>query len=494
MKKMSEMGIRTPEQIRDDMLRDMQNAAIESGRLEPDVSPGSFDYIRATALSGHLSLIEANNMMLAEQLFLSGAVGEDLEERAAEHDIYRRPKSGSIGRIIITNSAPSPVATGAQLTGPTGLRFEVTTGGSFGNGLPIEIRSLDSGRATNLEAGTVLQWSAAPPFADPRVVVAPGGLVNGDEDETDEELRARVIDHQSSPPAESNAQAMVERAEKSTPAVQKAFAYAALLGPSTYALAVAASPTETNKSRAVEPVTVTNVVAPAVAGSHMDSLHPLVVSVVDETVDYLSIGLSLPAALAAQGQGTGGGWVNGQPWPPAEPAKGYLAKTGLVSSATLFNVKVAAEPIDTVSRISWVHPTSGRLYTATVVAHENSGTDSWLITLDMPFTGITAECVVWPASERQEAYVAALYGAFALMGPGEMSSQPSVLRRSARHPLPSMSFPYSLGATQLRALSDSGPEVLAAQYLGTPTRMTPTVNGSAPRILVPKHFGFYPIP
>lgn len=491
---MLDMGARTPEQIRDAYLRDIKNAAIDAGRTPPDIGPGSFDHIRATALANHLSLIEANALVIGEQLFLDGAVGADLERRAANHSIERRLKEGSVGPVILTSSAPSPVAAGAQLTSVNGTRFEVTTGGLYANGDEIEIAAIDSGRATNLPEGTVLQWVNAPPYADVKTAVGPGGLVNGTEDETDDELRARVMDRMRHVPTESNHQAMVERAERSNSSVQKAFVYMALKGPSTYALAVAASPTDTNRSREIPATTITNVVAPVVAGSHFDAVYPQIVSVVDEPVQYLSIGLALPAAHSATTPGIGGGWVNGQPWPPAEADNDYRAVvSGPIQNAGRFPVIAEARPVAGVTRISWLSPVDWRLYSSTVIAVD--GTEGyWIVQLDRPFTGIAPGHVIWPAAENQAAYVAAILKAFALMGPGEMTDQASVLKRSARFPAPSQSWPYSLGATQLRAISDAGNEVLSTQYLGIPSRSTPTVSPVAPRILVPQNIGFYPIP
>lgn len=504
-KGMAEMGVRTVDQIRDAHLRDLRNAAVSNGRPMPDTAPGSFEFIRSTALANHLALIEANGLTVNEQLGDDTAVGADLERRAGLYGIFRRAKAGSVGLIVLAGSQPTPVAAGQQLVSTTGIRYAVTTGGLFdplpanGNNL-IEVAAIDAGDATNLPEGDVLQWVQAPPYADPKASVGPGGLVNGVEDETDDELRARYLDHRRAPPTESNHQAMVERAEKASASVQKAFVYMALLGPSTYALAVAAAPTATSKSREVKQITVDNIVAPAVAGTHFDSVYAKIVSVVDEEVEHLSIGLALPAARSAVTPGPGGGWVNGQPWPPAEVAYGYRAEVGAVVTAAEFFVTCDAEPIDGVSRISWLSPenlaapkSSWTLFTATVVSH--SGTPgNWGIVIDRPFTGITASCLIWPAAERQEAYVKAILEAFALMGPGEMSDQPPVLKRSARYPLPSSSWPYSLGASQLRRLSDAGDEVLAARYLGAPTISTPTVDGTAPRILTPKHIGLYPNP
>lgn len=483
------LGARTPSEIRDAMLRSFENHARDAGLPVPDLSPGSFDYVRATLLGEQQSLIEAFALFVWQQVSSGQWVGEQLDRVVAKHGLSRRTKAGSIGKVTFTSSAASAVPTGAQLTSATGIKFEVVTGGVYADQDPIEVRAIDTGVSTNLDEGTVLQWVSAPPFADAKVRVGPGDLINGVEDESDAELFARYLAKLRTPPTESNAQALCERAEDSHPAVQKAFCYPALLGPSTYALAVAAAPTASDKGREVAALTVTNEVAPIVAGTHLDALHPKVVSVVNEQVYWLSIGLSLPAARSAGG--AGGGWVNGQPWPPAEPEHGLFSSVYSASSSTRFVVVASADPIIGVSRISWLSPNDWKLRTATVVDASRLNDDHVEVTIDTPFVGIALACMVWPAAERAQAYVDAILQAFELMGPGQMSDQESVLRRSTRHPAPADGWPWELGVEQMKYLTDAGPEVRAASiYYASKT--TPTVSDVAPRILTPLHIGFYP--
>jgi hypothetical protein len=115
--------------------------------------------------------------------------------------------------------------------------------------------------------------------------------------------------------------------------------------------------------------------------------------------------------------------------------------------------------------------------------------------VDSPFPGVTVGCYVWPQSLKQADYVAAFLAAMALMGPGEKSSNTSALIRGYRHPIPSLSWPYSLNATVLKSITDVGDEVLDVSYLArsTTTPAVPAAVTDPPNILIPRHVGFYPI-
>jgi hypothetical protein len=77
------------------------------------------------------------------------------------------------------------------------------------------------------------------------------------------------------------------------------------------------------------------------------------------------------------------------------------------------------------------------------------------------------------------------------MGPGEITNNSTYLLRAFRHPTPQASWNYNLDATQLRALEDVGPEVLAATYYYRQYTL-PNVT-SPPSVLVPFHLGFYAV-
>jgi uncharacterized phage protein gp47/JayE len=485
-------------EIRDDILRVIRNGLIARGVANPNVTKNSDEYVRAQSVANELEVLHANALIAADQLMDDTATGENLDRLAAIVGLSRRAASGSTGFVVVAKAtAASTVVSGTQLIDASGLRYQVTAGGTYNNGDYIPIASIDTGPETNLPAGSILQWAGgAPGFLAPTIEVAAGGLVNGSAADTDEELRARLIARKQTPPASGNWQDMVEWAETSHPAVQKAFAYPAIQGPATVHIAVTASPALHNKSRMVDSTILASYVATYVKGKTPEHVDVTVTTVAEQNAD-VAIALSLPAAPTSSPPGPGGGWIDASPW-PSYAATGYC-DVGTVTSSTVFQVRADTAPIAGATRIAWVRPyvdgseLDWMLYTATVLSYTGPSGNMYTVTIDKPFPGISTGCFVWPQCTRQQAYVDAVLDHFALMGPGEKTSNASALIRGFRHPVPSTAYPYSLDAKLLRSLSDAGEEVLDASYnyrsITTPS--VPASLTSAPNILIPRHIGFY---
>lgn len=491
--------------VRDDVLRTIKNGLIKQGVQTPYVGPASDWHITATALGNEIAVIGANAIVSADAMMPDSAVGTDLKRQADIFELTEQAAAGSVGTIVITASAVSPIETGRELTDAAGLRYEVTIGGSYANGATVPIRAIDTGDATNHAEGDILQWVSAPPYCSDKAAVGPGGLVNGIDAEDPEALRARVLAMYRNPPGAGNWEHVAQLAEESSPSVQKAFVFPAVQGPSTVHVAVAAAPTASSKARSVATATLNGEVSPYVIGKLPTHAYVVLTTVEDVDTD-IAVALSIPDAPTANPPGEGGGWTNGTPWPNVDGTSAFRVSATSVTSSTVFTVDASTAPTPNVTRIAWLSPTEWKLYTALVTAYSGSA-GAYEITIDAPFTGIEAGAYIWPECQNAQVYVDAILDAFALMGPGEKTTNTSALIRGFRHPTPSTAWPYSLGPAMLRAVTDSSDEVLAAQFLyrtdGTTTlsgasgQLTPQVPVAvtdAPRILVPRHIGFYPIP
>lgn len=496
---------RTPEEIRDAALRTLRVMLIKRGTQDPNVGPGSDFYAEFTAIANETAVLEANSVLNADRAMEDTAVGEDLLRLGALRGLSPRPAVGSLGTVILSSSATSLVATGTQLRDTVGLRYEVTTGGSYANGATIPVAALDSGDATNHAEGDVLRWVAAPPFADQKALVGVGGLVNGADAEDEDTFRERLLARLQTPPASDNWQHVVELAEASTPVVQKAWVYPAVQGPSTLHVAVAARPTATNKSREVAGTTMVGTVRPYVAGTVTE--HAYVVSTtVDDVPSDIAIGLTLPNSPAGSPPGPGGGWLDGTPWPTVNGTSFHKVAVTAVTSTTVFTLDAQTPPVDGVSRVAWVSQTDWTVKTALVISSSGT-TGAYVVTIDTPFVGVAVGDLVFPASERQAVYLAAVLRTYKLLGPGEKTSNASALIRGYRHPPPSQGWPSSLGGHFLKALTDSGEEVSSATWLyrdddlaaattGTqaPRTLSPPASiEDAPRIFIPRRIAFYPL-
>lgn len=490
---------------RDDMCRTMRHGLMRIGVANPNVGPKSEWFVLFTAVGNELAVIGANAVIKTDQAMPDSADDEDLERSAALFEVLKQDAGGSVGAIILESSAPSPVTTGAELTDSSGLRYRVTIGGVYDNGAEIPIEAVDVGDATNHAEGDVLQWASAPPYASDKALVAPGGLINGTDAEDNEVLRQREFSVLRNPPGGGNWAQYAEAAEKSTPRVQKAFVYPAALGPSTVRVVVVAAPTATNKHRDVAPVILNGIVAPFVVGKMPGHAHTAITTVQSVPVD-IAFALSLPEAPTANPPGPGGGWLNGTPWPAPDGVTKFRAPVTSVISPKEFVVDAATAPQPNVTRIAWLSPLDWKLYTA-LVTGAVSMIGGWRITTDRPFPGITVGALIWPESQNAQAYVDSVIAQFALMGPGELTANPSALMRGFRHPATAQGWPMALGPHLLNRITDDQDDVLAAQFFyrsdGTVTidgsagqllpQLPPTI-ADAPRQFVPGNIAFYRIP
>lgn len=502
---LAEFVTKDPTTIRDDILRVLKNGLIRRGVPSPNVSPGSDFFVLATALGNELSVVEANAFIKCDAQMPDTAVEDDLLRIAAIWKMEKQAAAGSFGNVLIDNSAASPIATGTELTDAAGLRYSVSVGGTYAIGASVPIQAIATGKATDHPEGDVLRWVNAPPFCDDKATVDVGGLTNGHDADDDESLRGRVLALLQNPPGSGNWEDVAEKAEQSATQVQKAFVYPAIQGPGTQHVAVVAAPTATNKNRDVAALVMSGSVVPYVLAKVPQ--HTLVTTTTVANVNTdIAFALALPEAPTANPAGPGGGWLNGTPWPAPDGVSTFRCTVTAVTSTTVFTVDATTSPTIGVSRVAWLSPTDWNLYTA-LVSNVSGTSGAYVITLDRAFTGIATGSYIWPECTNAQAYVDAVLAAYALMGPGEKSTNASALLRGFRHPGTGSSWQSGLGPHLARAVSNAGDEVDDVQFFhrtdGTTTLTTssgqvrpstPAFVTSAPKQFVPRHIGFYRVP
>jgi uncharacterized phage protein gp47/JayE len=496
-------GGKTASEVRDSFLRTVRGGLIRIGVANPNVTPGSDYYVLGQALGNELEVLSANNVIAFDDTMPDTATGEALTKWLAVYGLSQRAAGPSIGSVVLSSSAATTIVSGTELIDSTGLRFEVITGGIYNDGDIVPVQAIDTGDATNHAEGDALRWVSAPPYAEEVAEVAPGGLTNGVDAEGEESARARLLDRIASIPKSGNWIHVTTGAEESHPSVQKAFCYPAAQGPGTFHVAVVAEPTATSKSRVVSTTYLNSTIRPYIQGAYPEHAYSVITTVTDVDTD-LSIALTLPEAPTASIPGPGGGWLNGSPWPtPPDPSAPFCDVTA-VTSSTVFTVNSDAAPVANVSKVSWLSSLEWKLYSATVVSY--TGTGPYQVTLDVPFTGIAVGDYVWPSFEAQDEVIAALLEAFALMGPGEKTDNASLLTRAFRHPATYASWPSTLGAHLLRAISNASDTVEDASFLYRSDGVTSSTSPGGvispevlafvdiedpPNVYVPKHIGLY---
>lgn len=497
--------VRDSATIRDGILRTIRNGLIERGVPNPNVTPGSDWYIQAQALANQLAVVESNAILKADEMMPDTATDAALARIAGIFGLSKQAAAGSVGTVILESSVSTTVVTGDELVDGAGLVYSVTTGGIYASGDSIPIAAVSTGRDTNHAAGDVLRWIATPPFASEKALVGASGLTNGIDEEDDEVLRGRLFALLQSAPRSGNAEHVAEFAEASTSSVQKAFIYPAVQGPSTVHAAVTAAPTATSKSRELQLATLTGLVAPYVQGQLPEHAYSVITTVEDVDAD-VAFGLSIPESPTASPPGPGGGWLNGTPWPAPDASTTWRCTVTAISTTSVFTVDATTAPTPNVTRIAWLSPTEWKLYQALVVSV--SGTSgAYQITLDRPFVGLTTGSYIWPDCQNAQLYVDAVLAQFALMGPGEKTSNASALIRGFRHPRTAQGWPNALNSHLTRALTSAQDEIESAQFFhrtdgtttltdssGTVIPQLPATIEDAPKIFVPRHIAFYRVP
>lgn len=521
-------------QIRDDILRTLANHLRAIGVATPNTGPGSDYYAIATALANEVAVGIANGVIAVNNLMPDTAGGAFLDRWLAIFGLSRAgatQSAGVISPVFSLVTGYTNVPTGAQLIDSAGLRYQVSVGGLYGPGsailgqppaLTVPVTSIDAGSGTDHANGDQLTWVTAPTFIGPNASVGTAGgtdgLSGGNNSElgNDEPPRARLISTLQNPPGGGNWSEVNQWIQQSSPNVQAGFCYPALIGPATvFGLAVGAAQvagpfSSTSKNRTLPAALMSGKVIPYVQGKYSTRAAVIISTPASQPAD-VALYLAIPSAPTASPAGPGGGWVDGSPWPSTGSLVGapFVPTVIGVTNSKQFQVLVApnsGSPVPGVSSIAYLDPTNWTLYTATVVSSSVSGPFSniYSITIDTPWPGISTNYFVFPQSLQQQNYVSAALQGFANLGPGEWTSNVSVLTRAFRHPSPQLSWPSSLDANFLRVMENAGTEVATAAFLfrslTTPTvPAVPTITASdpllllsaPPNILVPRNIGLY---
>lgn len=180
------------------------------GKLGVPIVPNSVARVLADANGGNAHLALQYLDWLSLQLLPDTAETQFLDKWAniflvnADGSIGRKQATFASGPITLTGIAGTVLPAASQLTGPTSaaIGYETTVAVTIGaSASPVTIRALDAGAAGNLDAGAglTLATGVAGVDAQSATVIAPG-LSGGADEETDDELRARVLARIRQPP------------------------------------------------------------------------------------------------------------------------------------------------------------------------------------------------------------------------------------------------------------------------------------------------------
>ena len=180
------------------------------GRLGAPLVPNSVGRVLADANGGNAHLALQYLDWLSLQLLPDTAETRFLDKWAniylvnADGSRGRKQATYAAGQITATGTTGTVLPSGTRLTGPTSaaVAYETVADLTLGAALAaVAVRALDAGAAGNLDAGTRVSLAiGAAGVSGQSVVVGAGGLTGGADEETDDELRVRVLARIRQPP------------------------------------------------------------------------------------------------------------------------------------------------------------------------------------------------------------------------------------------------------------------------------------------------------
>lgn len=462
----------TPDELRDIFLRAIRYGLKRRG-IAANVLPGSEYYKRAVSLAGICAIAIENNRISTTALSPITATGVDLESIAGAFGVLKRPASSSSGGgIVDVSSAVASVAIPQDYfaTAPNGLKYKTSAAyPTAADASTVQLVSVSTGAATELQPGTVLTWdSASVGNLLPTIVVDAGGIDGGADADDDETLRTRLIDELSAPPVGENPSHIKQVAEDASSSVEAAFIYSTYNGPSSTTVVI----TEAGGDRVPSAGVVSGVLAYLTANTSTNSSKDVVVIV----PEYVDVVLSASLPLHPLVGGAGGGWVDVTPWPRGENAKvtAYNAGTGTATC------DATTSPAVGNAIAFWDPATLAFRHYAVATVGGSSG--AYTFTVTGGFGGFSPLSLYVSADAvNLDGYGATYLTQMRGLGPGEMTDAQEYLPRSLRYPTPDISWPYALSSRQTDAIGDAYGEVLSIEYAarfaaGTTTPLTtPTV-------------------
>jgi uncharacterized phage protein gp47/JayE len=496
-----EQAYPTKDQIRDQILVDMQFAA-ESEGVTLNVKPGSDHYIRADAFAGPVSIAIANGKLARAAVSPLTAQGDDLLELAAVHGVVARPATKARGFVIIKTPLPIPgapaivavIPQGYVCTSPDGFRFATTSANTVSINDTVEVQAIIEGADTNQPAGTVMTWdSAAVGNLLPTCIVSAGELDGGADADDVETVRRRLLQRLAAPGIGGNSNFVIETVQNSSAAIQDAYDYPAIRGPGSDDITIV----KATGDRGLDAITVSAAAAALVAalpghGSYV---------VTTPNPEYVDIVFNTTLPLPVNAGGAGGGWRDASPW-PAEitTITTYVAGTKTATVDSVVKPQVGAQFAIWDPTIEDADGNVGAMREYTVTSSTGFAT-SWQIQVQGGFDKdylASGTPYLSAGAYSLVQYASAARTEFQKLGPGEKTANALLLPRSRRHPPPDVQAPMAINSRIITGIESQFPEIAleyAARYVtNTTTPITgpsiPATTADPPNIIVLKYLAF----
>ncbi len=452
-----------------------------------DVGPGSGPDIEARADGDVAMVLYADIATASANTNLIGATGPALLAKAAAVGIDGKlPAAGGAGFVIIAAAENGgTIEAGKVLVhNPSKQRFAVSVTDTYVSGQLCPILGIDVGTATNLPAGTILDWAEDIPGILPTVLVADNGdglgvgLEGGRPEETDQELIERIIDLRKNPPASGNS-AEYRQAARKTPglAIETVFAYEAVFGPGTIALLPLMRTSSPGGSR-IPNVAQAEAVEAQVRNSGFPGDDGIFLMLAEEVPVDVYIAVKFTKAAKP--------WTNRVPWPPYAGAS--PVRVSSATSSTQFTLETSSFITDpTVGTVIAFYDSANRRFVrkqisavtilsarqrwaVTCVSTANASDTSYIPRADV---GAVKGQKASPYSESLALLVLPMLTYFKGLGPGETFAVfPDEGTRQKRQPENPEEWPHQVSS---RDLGNAPPRAVCsdvAVYWPTPNGLS----------------------
>jgi uncharacterized phage protein gp47/JayE len=480
--------------------RDYRLAAIDAGVVD-DVStgPGSDADLLGTACA-NLAIIGVINQSSAESATnVFTATGADLDRIRLDEGLPEVLPTGASGKVRVSVGGATTIAAGSQLIYPNGVRAVVV--GSYFNpsdNAEINVQASDTGERTNLAAGEVMRFVAAPINVGSAATVASGSpMVGGTDAESDARKRDRILNKRRNLPAAGNWAHIRQMILDRFGAVQDCYIYPALGGPSSVKVVPVRDfePDIGDYSRACSSTLLRQI--RQYIWSQLPSGDQVVVNAAADQTANFTVRLTLPSSALSGGNGLG--WTDAAPWPSLVGGDSNVVTISAVASARQVTVSAltTTSPVAGQTNVAWYSTADAKFYPALVTGVTGSS-GAWVLTLDRPLLDSNGDMpaagdYISPNALNLNGYASFWIEQFRGLGPGQNTSELDRLPRALRHPYVTDEDPSDVTTILLAQLAVAYPEISAIAF-GVSATTTPTVPSDAddpPNILVPGKLGFY---
>ncbi|MEM7308915.1 MAG: baseplate J/gp47 family protein [Planctomycetota bacterium] len=161
------------------------------GALLPRSPLGALAVVQA----GQAHMLHGHLAFLALQLFPDTAEGPYLERLAGTWKVTRKPATFAAGAVDLTGTAGATAPAGTKLVRADGVEYEldaavVLAGPGAGTG---QLTASTAGELGEADAGVELTLSSPIAGVSSTATVGTGGLGGGEDEESDDDLRARLL-------------------------------------------------------------------------------------------------------------------------------------------------------------------------------------------------------------------------------------------------------------------------------------------------------------